>query len=103
MLACLNKNEKDEPKMKTTREERIEALERMLRKAPDIMSPQMVIEFAPFGKNKVYEILKSKELKAYRYNNTHIIAKVDFIEYLADHCEDESPRNYTIKDGGDEQ
>ena len=103
MLACLNKNEKDEPKMKTTREERIEALERMLRKAPDIMSPQMVIEFAPFGKNKVYEILKNKELKAYRYNNTHIIAKVDFIEYLADHCEDESPRNYTIKDGGAEQ
>ena len=89
--------------MKMTREERIEALERLLRKAPDIMSPQMVIEFAPFGKNKVYEILNNKELKSYRYKKTHIIAKVDFIEYLADHCYDESPRNYTIKDGGDEQ
>lgn len=85
--------------MKATREEKIQALERMLRKAPDIMSPQMVSEFAPFGIRKVYEIIKTKELKSYRYNKTCIIAKIDFIEYLADHSEDDTFHRLKIKEG----
>lgn len=94
---------KDEPKMKETREEKIQALEKMLRNAPDIMSPQIVSQFAPFGISKVYEIIKTKELKAYRYSKTHIIAKSDFIEYLADHSEDDTFRRLKIQEGGSEQ
>ena len=86
--------------MKTTREERIKEFETMLRKAPEIMSPLKVAKFSPFGKNRVYEMIKTKELKAYKYQNTYIIAKVDLVEYLADHCEDGSLRHFTIKDGG---
>ena len=99
ILVCLNNEEKDEPIMKTTREERIKEFERMLRKAPEIMSPLKVAKFSPFGKNRVYEMIKTKELKAYKYQNTYIIAKVDLVEYLADHCEDGSLRHFTIKDG----
>ena len=98
ILVCLNNEEKDEPIMKTTREERIKEFETMLRKAPEIMSPLKVAKFSPFGKNRVYEMIKTKELKAYKYQNTYIIAKVDLVEYLADHCEDGSLRHFTIKD-----
>ena len=83
--------------MKTTREERIKEFETMLRKAPEIMSPLKVAKFSPFGKNRVYEMIKTKELKAYKYQNTYIIAKVDLVEYLADHCEDGSLRHFTIQ------
>ena len=44
-------------------------------------------------------MIKTKELKAYKYQNTYIIAKVDLVEYLADHCEDRNLRHFTIKDG----
>lgn len=99
ILVCLNNEEKDEPIMKTTREERIKEFETMLRKAPEIMSPLKVAKFSPFGKNRVYEMIRTKELKAYKYQNTYIIAKIDLVEYLADHCEDGSLRHFTIKDG----
>ena len=85
-------------KMKT-REERIKEFETMLRKAPEIMSPLKVAKFSPFGRNRVYEMIKTKELKAYKYQNTYIIAKIDLVEYLADHCEDGNLRYFSIKDG----
>ena len=43
--------------MKMTREEKIKAFERMLKRAPEIMTPGQVIKFSPFGKNKVYKLL----------------------------------------------
>ena len=85
--------------MKTTREERIKEFEKMLRKAPDIMTPNRVVRCSPFGKKRVYEMIHSGELKAYIYQNTYIIAKIDLIEYLAEHCEDGNFRNFAIKDG----
>ena len=71
-----------------TREERIKEFDTMLRNAPEIMSPLKVAKFSPFGKNRVYEMIRTKELKAYKYQNTYIIAKIDLVEYLADHCDD---------------
>ena len=50
-----------------TREERIKEFETMLRNAPEIMSPLKVAKFSPFGKNRVYEMIRTKELKAYKY------------------------------------
>ena len=73
--------------------------ETMLRNAPEIMSPLKVAKFSPFGKNRVYEMIRTKELKAYKYQNTYIIAKIDLVEYLADHCEDGNLRYFSIKDG----
>ena len=52
-----------------TREERIKEFDTMLRNAPEIMSPLKVAKFSPFGKNRVYEMIRTKELKAYRYTD----------------------------------
>lgn len=101
MLVCQNNYEKDEPKM--TREEKERIFERMLHNAPDIMTTPMVPKFAPFGKNKLHEILQNKQLKSYRYKNTRIIAKVDLIEYLVDHCEEPSQRTFKLKEGVNKQ
>lgn len=86
-----------------TREEKTRIFERMLHNAPDIMTTPMVPKYAPFGKNKLHEILKNKELKSYRYQNTRIIAKVDLIEYLVEHCEEPSRRTFKLKEGATEQ
>ena len=83
-----------------TREERIKEFDTMLRNAPEIMSPLKVAKFSPFGKNRVYEMIHTGELKAYIYQETYIIAKIDLIEYLADHCEEVSKRAFTIKKEG---
>ncbi len=56
--------------MTKTREERIKEFEKMLRKAPEIMSPLRVSKCSPFGKNRVYEMIHTGELKAYIYQNT---------------------------------
>ena len=87
-------------KMTTTREERIKEFEKMLRKAPELMSPLKVSRCSPFGKNRVYEMIHTGELKAYVYQETYIIAKIDLIEYLADHCEEAPKRAFTIKKEG---
>lgn len=48
-----------------TREEKIEQLERMLVNLPEIMSPLKVSKSVPIGKNRVYELIKTKELRAF--------------------------------------
>lgn len=83
-----------------TREEKIIALERMLRKCPEVLSPMKASRCSPFGKNRVYELIKSGELRAFIYQGAYIIAKSDLIEYLADHSDDKSARRYTIAKGG---
>ena len=93
-----NKNEKDVTTM--TREEKIEQLERMLVNLPEIMSPLKVSKSVPIGKNRVYELIKTKELRAFIYQGTYIIAKIDLIEYLADHWDDDSHKAYFVKKGG---
>ena len=86
--------------MTITREERIKEFEKMLRKAPELMSPLKVSRCSPFGKNRVYEMIHTGELKAYIYQDAYIIAKIDLIEYLADHCEEATKRTFTIKKEG---
>lgn len=86
--------------MITDREQKIKEFEKMLRKAPEIMSPLKVSRCSPFGKSRVYEMIHTGELKAYIYQDTYLIAKVDLIEYLADHCEEANQRTYTIKKEG---
>ena len=54
------------------RQEKIAQFEKMRRRAPEIMSQMKVAKFSPFGKNKVYELIKTKQLKAYVYQNAYI-------------------------------
>ena len=83
-----------------TREEKIIELERMFKNCPDMLSPIKVSRWTPFGKNRVYELIKSKELKSFIYQGAYMISKVDLLEYLADHSEEQGVCHYRIKNGG---
>ena len=78
-----------------TREEKVVELERMLAKVPDVMSPLKASKCSPFGKNKIYELIKTKELRAFVFQGSYIIAKVDLIETIVDHS-DRQGRTYKI-------
>ncbi len=47
-----------------TREEKVAELERMLAKVPNVMSPLKASKCSPFGRNKVYELIKNKDLRS---------------------------------------
>ena len=82
--------------MAKTREEKIKDFEQMLRNAPDFMFTQTLLKFSPFGKNKTYELLNTKQLKSYIQRGTRIILKKDLIEYLADHCDDPRKNGFNV-------
>ena len=71
-----------------TKEEKRKTLERMLKGAPDIMSPRQVHRWSPLGKNHVYELIHKGELCAFNYRSSYIIAKTDLIDYLLAHSDD---------------
>ena len=56
-----------------TREEKVAELEIMLAKVPDVMSPLKASKCSPFGKNKIYELIKTKELRAFVFQGSYII------------------------------
>lgn len=99
-IAIGNYDEKEDTNM--TKEQKIAAFERMLRRAPEILTPKKVCSFSPLSKNKVYELIKTKELRSFVYRGGYIVSKADLIEYLADHCDDASNRCFAVA-GGDEQ
>ena len=76
-----------------TRDEKVAEFERMLAKVPDVMSPLKAC--SPFGKNRIYELIKSKELRAFVFQGSYIIAKTDLIETIVDHSDREG-RTYKI-------
>ena len=96
-MPSAQKNGKEHRNM--TREEKINELERMLANVPEILSPIKASKCSPIGKNRIYELIKTKELRAFEYQGTYIIAKIDLIEYLADHSEDKSKKTYTTRKG----
>ncbi len=85
--------------MKMTRDDKIKVFEKMLRKAPEIMTPGQIIKFSPYGKHKVYQMIKDKELPSFIYQGHYIIAKTDLIEFLADNCDKKNYRHFSVKDG----
>ena len=82
-----------------TKEEKIIKLKRMLREAPEIMTPIKVNRFSPLGKNHIYTLIRTGELRSFVYQQSYIIAKCDLIEYLAEHSDDKSRRKFTIAQG----
>ena len=81
-----------------TRNEFIIELERMLKNVPDLMTPLKVSKCTPLGKNRVYELIKSGEIRSIIFQNSYIVAKADVIEYLADHANDKNRRHFALKD-----
>ena len=54
-------------------------LEHLLRKCPDILTPAKAVRWSPLGKNKIYEFLKSGELRSFKYQGGYIISEADLI------------------------
>lgn len=54
----------------------------MLEKYPDVMSPEQLINVLPIGRNSVYNLLKSGEIKSIRSGRRYIIPKIYLEEYL---------------------
>ena len=88
-----------------TRNEFIIELERMLKNAPDLMTPLKVSKCTPLGKNRVYELIKSGEIRSIIFQNSYIVAKADVIEYLAAHANDKNRRHFALTDkqGGESE
>ena len=82
------------------KEEQRKEIERMLRGCPDILTPAKVVNWSPFGKNTVYELLQSGELRSFTYCGKYIVAKADLIDYLVEHCDDDTGRTFRIKSSG---
>ena len=68
--------------------ERIMALERLLRKCPDMLTPLSVAKWLHTSKNTIYQLIKEEKLIAYKYRGGYLISKADLIEYLADTTDD---------------
>ena len=77
-----------------TKEEKRKELERMLRRCPEVLSPIKVARWSPFGKNRVYEMIHTGELRSFVYQGGYIISKDDLIDYLIEHCDDEPQRAF---------
>lgn len=83
------------------REEKRKELERLLRKCPEILTPSKVAKWSPLGRNRVYELLKSGELRSFPYQGGYIIGKEDLIDYLTEHCDDNAGRTFKRADDND--
>ena len=85
-----------------TRKELTAEFERMLRKAPELMTPIKVSRWSPISKNRVYELIKSGELRSVIYQGGYLVGKDDLISCLVDHCNDKNRKKFaTLRDTED--
>lgn len=82
-----------------TYEERVNELKRMLRPCPDILTPLKTCKWSPLGRNRIYELIKTGEIRSFIYQNSYITTKGDLIEYLALHATDEEKNTIKFKRG----
>ena len=80
-----------------TYEEKITELRRMLSDIPEILSPAEASRCSPYGKNKIYELIKTKELPAFAFQGKYILAKKDLIECIVRNSDTPSNRVARIK------
>jgi len=56
----------------------------MFKSYPDCISVLQLQQMLSIGRNKAYELLKSKQIKHKRLGSTYLIPKIYVIEYLLD-------------------
>lgn len=84
-----------------TTEEKYEALTALLRALPDVLSPMQIARTLHQSKNLIYDLLKKGELKSYQYSGKYLIAKLDLIDYMMDHTDDDRSHHFKIGGGRD--
>ena len=72
-----------------TIEEKVTALEHLLRKCPDVLSVIGAAKWTHMSKNTIYALIKSGQLSAYPYRGAFLVSKSDLIEYLAETSDEE--------------
>ena len=80
-----------------TNEERREALARLLKNAPDVLTPREVAKWSRYGRNTVYAMLRSGELPSIQYRGTYLISKAELVEYMTSHADDTPRKRFTIR------
>ena len=83
-----------------TTEEKIKGLEHLLRKCPDVITALDAARLIHVSKNSIHAAINEGKLIAYAYRGKRLISKIDLIEYLADHWDDDSHKSYFVKKGG---
>lgn len=83
------------------KEELRKQIEQSLKRCPDILTPIKIYRWTPFGKNKVYELLRTGELRSFWYQGGYVVSKDDLIDYLVKHAEDEPGRKIRRRDNND--
>ena len=73
-----------------TNEEKINGLEHLLRKCPDVLTVLDAARWTRMSKNSIHKAINEGKLIAYTYRGKRLISKVDFIEYLAATTDDET-------------
>ena len=84
-----------------TTEERREAVARLLKNAPDVLTPREVAKWTRYGKNTVYAMLKDGILPGYVFRGSYLVGKEDLIDFMVEHTDDVAHR-YHGKGGGRE-
>ena len=82
-----------------TTEERREAIARLLKNAPDVLTPREVAKWSRYGRNTVYAMLKDGTLPRYVFRGSSLVGKEDLIDFMVEHTDDIAHR-YNVK-GGD--
>lgn len=81
-----------------TREEKVRELNRMLARCPELMTPNTLIKWTHFGKNRVYTLLKEHAIRSFIiYRGGYVISKDDLIDFLVSTSDDPSSKKYHIK------
>ena len=76
-----------------TNEERREAVARLLKNAPDVLTPREVAKWTRYGKNTVYAMLKDGTLLGYVFRGSYLVGKEDLIDFMVEHTDDIAHRS----------
>jgi excisionase family DNA binding protein len=71
-----------------TNEERREAVARLLKNAPDVLTPREVAKWTRYGKNTVYAMLKDGTLHGYVFRGSYLVGKEDLIDFMVEQTDD---------------
>ena len=73
-----------------THEEKVQALEHLFKKAPDVFTILDAARWTRMSKNTYHKIINEGKLTAFTYRGKRLISKTDLIEYLAATADEES-------------
>ena len=71
-------------------------LQWLLRGCPDVLSPIQAARWTKKSKNTIYALIKNGELRTFIYRGTHLISKLDLIDYLLFHADDKGGKRFRI-------